>query len=133
MGAIIICLIHDVICPPCPECGGEGGGKDYFGEWSGCKCCNPNEDREEKTVRIWFWQVWMWEYKLWKLDRWVDKEVAKMKKEDTKTKPTCPACHKGGYSEATATDGRPEFHCGHCGNTWTNGSTGGEYVRPNPP
>lgn len=23
----------------CPHCAGEGGGKDYFGEWSDCPCC----------------------------------------------------------------------------------------------
>lgn len=24
----------------CPHCAGEGGTKDYFGEWSECPCCN---------------------------------------------------------------------------------------------
>lgn len=24
----------------CPHCAGEGGGKDFFGEWSECPCCN---------------------------------------------------------------------------------------------
>lgn len=23
----------------CPECDGEGGSKDYWGEWDDCPCC----------------------------------------------------------------------------------------------
>jgi len=26
----------------CPECDGHGGGKDYFGEWDDCRCCDGN-------------------------------------------------------------------------------------------
>lgn len=43
--------------------------------------------------------------------------------------PTCPSCHKGGYSQREAADGRPEFLCGTCGKTWTCGMTGGMYTR----
>jgi transposase-like protein len=44
--------------------------------------------------------------------------------------PTCPSCHKGGYAQSKAEyDGRPEFKCGHCGHSWTNGKDGGEYAK----
>jgi transposase-like protein len=44
-------------------------------------------------------------------------------------RPTCPSCHRGGYSQDEAPDKRPRFTCGHCGNVWTCGKDGGEYVK----
>lgn len=44
-------------------------------------------------------------------------------------KPKCPSCHRGGFSQSEAADGRPQFECGHCGHTWTCGLTGGMYAR----
>lgn len=52
-----------------------------------------------------------------------------LKKWEGVIKPTCPSCHKGGYSQRKAADGRPEFVCGSCDNTWTCGTTGGIYAR----
>ena len=44
-------------------------------------------------------------------------------------KKRCPRCHVGGYGQGVAIgDGRPEFHCGLCGNRWTNGKNGGQYA-----
>jgi hypothetical protein len=79
----MLAWLRNLIRPPCPQCEGAAGFHDpYGGDWSGCSCCNPNEDREEEYVRVWFWQVWRYRYDLWKLDRWVDREVAKMEAED---------------------------------------------------
>ena len=68
--------LRDLIYPVCPQCDGAGGSEGYFGgDWTGCFCCNPDEDREEPIVRIWFWQVWRNRYNLWQLDRWVDSQI----------------------------------------------------------
>ncbi len=50
-------------------------------------------------------------------------------------KPRCPRCRKGGYQQGKAWDGRPRFTYTLCGNTWTNGKSGGEYAisLPEPP
>jgi hypothetical protein len=74
--------LWDLVHPICPWCQGEGGGTDYWGEWSGCYLCNPEEDREEKVVRIWFWEIWRQWYRDWKLNRWVDQQIAKEKEEE---------------------------------------------------
>jgi hypothetical protein len=79
----LVHIIQNIIRPICPHCDGTGGSNnycnDYYGDWSGCSCCNSNEDREEPIIRIWFWQVWLYEYELWKLDRWVTRQVEKDK------------------------------------------------------
>jgi hypothetical protein len=68
--------IRDLIYPVCPSCDGSGGSEGYYGgDWTGCFCCNPQEDREEPIVHIWFWQVWRHHYDLWKMDRWVDQQI----------------------------------------------------------
>jgi transposase-like protein len=41
----------------------------------------------------------------------------------------CPACRKGGFKLGWAFDGRPEFKCTLCDNTWTCGHSGGEYLK----
>jgi hypothetical protein len=72
----MLSLIRNVVHPVCPSCNGSGGSEGYYGgDWTGCLCCNPNEDREEPVVRIWFWQVWRYRYDMWKLDRWVDRQI----------------------------------------------------------
>ncbi len=69
--------IMDILHPICPQCDGTGGSEGYYGgDWTGCFCCNQNEDREEPIVRIWFWQVWRHHYEMWKLNRWVDRQIA---------------------------------------------------------
>lgn len=78
----LVHIIQNIIRPICPHCDGTGGFNDYYGgDWSGCSCCNSNEDREEPIIRIWFWQVWRHRYELWKLDRWVTQQVEKDKLE----------------------------------------------------
>lgn len=44
-------------------------------------------------------------------------------------RPTCPRCKHPGFRQSTAHDGRPKFTCDSCGNEWTNGKDGGEYVQ----
>lgn len=62
--------------PVCPQCDGSGGSEGYYGgDWTGCSCCNPEEDREEPVTRIWFWQVWRHRYEIWQRDRWVDRQI----------------------------------------------------------
>jgi hypothetical protein len=72
----MIRAIRDLIYPICPECDGTGGSEGHYGgDWTGCFCCNQDEDREDPIVRIWFWQVWRHHYEMWKLNRWVDRQV----------------------------------------------------------
>lgn len=57
------------------------------------------------------------------------RQIAPRKGQNRK-QPPCPSCHKGGYEQRKAEyDGRPEFKCWHCGNSWTCGKDGGEYAR----
>lgn len=42
----------------------------------------------------------------------------------------CHRCGKGGYAISRALDGRPQFACGHCGASWTNGRDGDPYITP---
>lgn len=45
-------------------------------------------------------------------------------------KPCCGRCGHPDYSIGKAQgDGRPEFVCRACGNRWTCGKTGGDYVK----
>lgn len=37
----------------CPECAGEGGSKDYFGEWSECQCCFGEGELTEACLAKW--------------------------------------------------------------------------------
>lgn len=42
----------------------------------------------------------------------------------------CPHCREAKFrmTEPVFT-GRPQFHCDHCGSTWTCGNDGGEHLR----
>jgi hypothetical protein len=76
----MIKFIHDIMRPVCPRCDGSGGSEGYYGgyyggDWTGCSLCNPNEDREETIVRIWFWRIWLHRIEMWRLDRWVDRQI----------------------------------------------------------
>jgi hypothetical protein len=71
--------IWSVVYSVCPNCKGEGWFVDYFGEGTGCRLCNPDEDREEPITRVWFWKIWRQRYRDWQMDRWVDQQVAKDK------------------------------------------------------
>lgn len=44
------------------------------------------------------------------------------------TRPVCGRCHHPGFRLLKADDGRPRFTCDKCGNTWTCGLSGGEYL-----
>lgn len=59
--------------PECPYCAGESGGKDYFGEWSECECCN--HDGRNETGHVWFWQLWQYQFRLWRIDRQIERQA----------------------------------------------------------
>jgi ribosomal protein S27AE len=44
------------------------------------------------------------------------------------TRPVCGRCRHPGFRLSMAEDGRPRFTCDKCGNTWTCGLSGGEYL-----
>ncbi len=47
-----------LIRPACPHCEGKGGFMDgyYEPEWSGCRCCDPDEERmDEPVTHVWRW------------------------------------------------------------------------------
>ena len=80
-------FFRDLIRPICPHCKGSGGNEGYYGgDWTGCSLCNPQEDREEPIVRVWFWQIWRHYYDMWKLDRWVTRQI----EADKRIKPPTP-------------------------------------------
>lgn len=69
------------IRPICPFCEGKGGFVDgyYEPEFSGCRCCDPNEERmDEPVTRVWRWQWWLFRYREWRearrLDKWIDQQ-----------------------------------------------------------
>jgi hypothetical protein len=54
--------LYGLIRPVCPHCDGKGGAVSgyYEPEWSGCRCCDPDEARidEPVPVRVWRWHLW---------------------------------------------------------------------------
>jgi len=42
--------------------------------------------------------------------------------------PRCGVCQHPHYTLSKAFDGRPQFRCVQCGNEWTCGKDGGEYM-----
>ena len=43
-------------------------------------------------------------------------------------KPCCGRCRHAGFWRRTAPDGRPQFVCGNCGDSWTAGHAGGTWM-----
>lgn len=72
--------LADLIRPICPCCEGKGGFMDgyYEPEFSGCRCCNPDEDCDDEITRVWRWQWWMFRLAEWRemrrLDKWIDQQ-----------------------------------------------------------
>lgn len=64
--------IRDLFRPICPHCDGKGGFMSgyYEPEFSGCSCCNEDEQREEDVVRVWRWQWWLHQYRMWQEERY---------------------------------------------------------------
>ncbi len=79
--------LYDLVRPVCWHCNGRGGFMDgYFEpEFSGCQCCNPDEENEDKITRVWRWRWWIFRYKMWRADRWIDKQMAKIEREEKGT------------------------------------------------
>jgi len=69
-----------LIRPPCPHCDGKGGFMEgyYEPEFSGCRCCNPDERNEDTTTRVWRWHWWAFCFNEWRelrrLDRWIEQQ-----------------------------------------------------------
>jgi hypothetical protein len=69
--------LYNLIRPICPHCQGSGGFNNYWGDdWDGCSCCNPEENREEAVIRIWFWQWWRFRYERRQEGQWTDRQIA---------------------------------------------------------
>lgn len=82
--------LYSLIRPICPHCHGEGGGMSgyYEPEWSGCRCCDPDERRmdDPTPMRVWRWHLWRFNYaerrEAERLDRYCDRESDKMDRQD---------------------------------------------------
>lgn len=78
--------LTNLVRPPCPHCDGKGGFMDgyYEPEFSGCPCCNPDEENEDVPTRVWRFNWWVFRFRFWlenyRIDRWIDREVAKMER-----------------------------------------------------
>lgn len=76
MMSAMIKFLYGLIRPICPQCRGQGGFKNYYGDdWSGCHCCNPEEDNEDTITRVWRWRWWAYLHEMRQLDKWVDKQM----------------------------------------------------------
>lgn len=74
-------ILSQMIWPECPHCKGEGGFMDgyYEPEWSGCRCCDPKEERmDEPVTRVWRWHWWLFRFAEWRemrrIDKWIDQQ-----------------------------------------------------------
>lgn len=83
----ILSSIYNLIRPICPLCGGTGGAISgyYEPEWSECRLCNPDDEREEKIIRIWFWDIWRHNQEMRELDKWCEEASQRMLQEDEAT------------------------------------------------
>lgn len=70
-----------LIRPACPYCEGKGGFIDgyYEPEWSGCRCCDPDEERmDDPVTHVWRWSWWWFRLSEWRemrrLDKWIDQQ-----------------------------------------------------------
>jgi len=75
----MISWLISLVRPKCPFCD-EGWNRDYFGEGSGCDCCNPREDVEDG--RVWRWRLWKFRFDTWMIDWRIDREMRHWKPED---------------------------------------------------
>lgn len=81
-------MLLDLIRPVCPACNGNGGHMSgyYEPEFSGCECCNPDEDNEDDITRVWRWHWWLYRFRIWReerrLDRWIEKQEREMEREE---------------------------------------------------
>jgi hypothetical protein len=82
--------LYGLIRPICPHCDGQGGGMSgyYEPEWSGCRCCDPDEKRidDPLPMRIWRWHLWLFNREQRRedarLDRWCDRDSDKLDRQD---------------------------------------------------
>lgn len=77
----MIVWLRNLIRPVCQCCDGKGHHQAYYEpEYYGCRCCNPNEDREEPVTRVWFWQAWWQRFDDWREERRIDRLIREDKR-----------------------------------------------------
>jgi hypothetical protein len=80
--------LRKIIRPDCPNCNGAGGFMSgyYEPEFSGCRCCNPDEGNEDDITRVWRWRWWIFRFREWRemrrLDRWIDQQTEAMRPDE---------------------------------------------------
>lgn len=51
----------------------------YEPEFYGCRCCNSDEDNDDKVTHVWRWHWWSFRFNEWRaqraIDKWVEQET----------------------------------------------------------